>query len=56
MQLFAQQMRGLALSDLGDIQRTDFCSILQIQMGICLMPGVDVLCIFPSHVFEGLEN
>lgn len=54
MQLFAQQMRGPVLSDLSDIQRTDSSVALStIQMGICLMPGVDVFCIFPSHVFEG---
>lgn len=52
--LFAQQMRGPALSDLSDVQRTDFSVALSsIQMGICPMPGVDVFSVFPSHVLEG---
>jgi len=52
--LFAQQMRGPALSDLGDVQKTDSSVALSnIQTGVCPMPGVDAFCIFPSHVFEG---
>lgn len=52
--LLAQQMRGPALSDLNDVQRTDSSvAFSSIQMGICPVPGVDVFCVFPSHVFEG---
>lgn len=52
--LFAQQLRGPAPSDLGDAQGTASpAAVSSTQVGTCVMPGVGVLCIYPSHEFEG---
>lgn len=50
----AQYVRGLSLSDLSVVQRTDSpVALSNIQMGICPVLGVDVYSIFSSYVFVG---